>query len=73
MDAASKEAAITGQGVAVLVPAGRYKITKTITISQSNVVLRGAGVGSTTLVFPLGLAEVYGTGQAWAFGGTWLT
>jgi hypothetical protein len=30
-------------------------------------------VGSTTLVFPLGMADVYGKGQAWAFGGTWLT
>ena len=28
---------------------------------------------ATTLLFPLGLSEVYGTGQAWAFGGTWLT
>lgn len=73
LDAAQKEAARTGQGVALLAPAGRYKITKTITITQSNVVLRGAGVGSTTLTFPFGMADVYGNGQAWAFGGTWLT
>jgi hypothetical protein len=44
VDAASQQAKSSGQGVAVLVPAGRYRITKTITIGQSNVVLRGAGV-----------------------------
>jgi hypothetical protein len=30
-------------------------------------------VDTTTLFFPLGLADVYGAGKAWAFGGTWLT
>lgn len=31
-------------GVVVYLPAGRYKITQTIEIKQSNVVIRGAGV-----------------------------
>ena len=33
-------------GVAVLLPAGTYRITQTLEISQSNVVVRGAGVGA---------------------------
>lgn len=32
------------EGVAVLLPAGTYKITKMVEIYQSNVVLRGEGV-----------------------------
>ncbi|KAL4422481.1 hypothetical protein ABPG75_008678 [Micractinium tetrahymenae] len=70
---ASAEAKRTGQGVAVLVPKGRYRITQTLVIGQSNVVLRGEGPGATTLYFPKPLAAVYGTGTVWAFGGTWLT
>lgn len=31
-------------GVVVLLPAGRYKITQTLEITQANVVLRGEGV-----------------------------
>ena len=42
--AASMDAKANGQGVAVLVPAGRYKITKVLVINQSYVVLRGKGV-----------------------------
>ena len=42
--AASKDAKANGKGVAVLVPAGRYKITKVLVIDQSYVVLRGKGV-----------------------------
>ena len=32
------------QGVVVLLPAGRYVVTQTIEITQSNVVVRGEGV-----------------------------
>ena len=46
--AASKDAKANGQGVAVLVPAGRYKITKVLVINQSYVVLRGKGVSPPT-------------------------
>lgn len=31
-------------GVVVLLPAGKYKITQTLEITQSNVVLQGQGV-----------------------------
>ncbi|MGC4074855.1 MAG: glycosyl hydrolase family 28-related protein [Nibricoccus sp.] len=48
----------TGRG-AVLVPAGRYKITKVVRIGKSGVVLRGAGADRSVLWFPLGLDEVY--------------
>lgn len=34
------------QGVVVLLPAGRYVVTQTIELTQSNVVVRGEGVRS---------------------------
>lgn len=49
-------------GVAVLAPAGTYRISRMLEIVQSNVVLRGEGVGKTTLFFPKGLKAVYGEG-----------
>ena len=45
---------------AVLVPAGRYKITRVLYIRKSNLVLRGAGQALTTLVFPKHLTELLG-------------
>lgn len=48
------------QSGAILIPAGRYKITRVIQIKKSNIVLRGAGPGLTTLVFPQSLQEIYG-------------
>lgn len=44
---------------AIDVPAGRYKITDFITITKSNVVLRGADPGQTVFWFPRGLDEVH--------------
>ena len=41
---ASAYASSSGLGVAVFMPAGTYKVSNLITIKQSNVVLRGAGV-----------------------------
>ncbi len=43
---------------AVFLPAGRYKITKILTIAKSGVVLRGAGADKTTLVFPKPLNDI---------------
>lgn len=48
---ASAEAKRTGQGVAVLAPKGRYRITQKIVIGQSNVVLRGEGVSPPVLAW----------------------
>jgi hypothetical protein len=44
---------------AILVPAGVYRITKTLD-TRKNIVLRGAGKTLTTLYFPLSLTQVYG-------------
>jgi hypothetical protein len=60
---------------AILIPAGRYKITDVLYIRKSNLVLRGAGVGSTTLVFPNSLTNLLGTPpgtdglESWSWGG----
>lgn len=45
---------------AILVPAGRYKITRVLYIRKSNLVLRGAGQGLSTLVFTKHLTELLG-------------
>lgn len=44
---------------AVLIPAGVYRITKTLD-TRKNIVFRGAGKALTTLYFPLSLTQVYG-------------
>lgn len=43
---------------AILVPGGRYVITKPLTLSRSNIVLRGRGYDKTVLFFPKPLNEV---------------
>jgi hypothetical protein len=44
---------------AVLLPAGRYKITDYLRITKSGIVLRGAGPERTVLWFPRGLDQVH--------------
>lgn len=56
---------------AILVPAGRYKITKQLKFSRSGVVLRGAGRDLTTLFFPVPLTTAVGSGSTYAPGGSW--
>jgi hypothetical protein len=46
---------------ALYIPAGRYKISSPLTINKSNIVLRGAGEGSTTLVITKPVPLVNGT------------
>lgn len=53
---------------AVLVPAGRYRITGVLKIAKSRVVLRGEGRQRTTLFFPRPLAEMLGPAPEWAGG-----
>jgi hypothetical protein len=48
---------------AVLIPAGVYRITKTLD-TRKNIVFRGVGKSLTTLYFPLSLTQVYG--NTWA-------
>jgi Pectate lyase superfamily protein len=64
--------AATSSG-AISIPAGRYKVTRVLKITKSNIVLRGAGAGTTTLVFPYSLSDVLGgsTG-AWSSAGGFL-
>ena len=50
------------KGVVVYLPPGRFKITQSLEISQSNVVLRGAGVRLWTQVAPLWRPAVAGGG-----------
>ncbi len=66
---------------AVLIPAGRYKITKRLVIDRSRIVLRGAGKGKTVLFAPAGLYEIDGQGHcgpkgrrgwAWCGGLIWI-
>jgi len=44
----------------VVIPSGRYVITQMLEITQSNVMVKGAGVGKTTLYFPKSLKRLYG-------------
>jgi rhamnogalacturonyl hydrolase YesR len=44
---------------AIFIPPGRYKITDFVNIQKSNIVLRGAGPGLTTLWFPRSLTDVF--------------
>lgn len=43
---------------AILIPAGRYKITEILYIRKPNIVLRGEGTDKSTLFFPKGLEQV---------------
>lgn len=60
---------------AITIPAGRFKITRVLYIRKSNIVLRGAGQGLTTLVFPKHLTELLGPPpgtaglESWSWGG----
>ena len=50
------------QGVAVLLPAGTYRITKMIEITQSNVVVRGEGVSAGAAMTAAAAAAAAKTG-----------
>jgi hypothetical protein len=47
------------QNGALFIPAGVYRITKTLDI-RKGIVFRGAGKALTTLYFPFSLTQVYG-------------
>lgn len=52
-----KTLSVVKQG-AIYIPPGRYKITRIMKISKSNVVLRGAGESKTILYFPVPLNNI---------------
>jgi hypothetical protein len=56
---------------AVVIPAGRYVLTKVLKIEKSRLVLRGAGRERTVLFFPKSLTEVVGEGKTHAPGKSW--
>jgi hypothetical protein len=57
----------------LLVPAGRYILTKQLFIKKSNFVLRGEGQGKTILYFPRPLTEVGVGGTSWSFNGGFIS
>ena len=66
-------AAIAATEGVLLVPAGRYIITKQIDIKKSNFVLRGEGPGKSVLFFPKPLSEVSTASTSWSFNGGFIT
>lgn len=56
--AAIRKAIASVQSGAVLLPAGRYKITDRLVINKPGVVLRGEGPDKTTLFMPKSLLEI---------------
>ena len=54
---------------ALLFPTGRYRITKPLYISKSNVVLRGMGRDETEVFVDASLQDVLGENQVWSWNG----
>jgi hypothetical protein len=72
-DTAAFTAAVAGTEGVLLVPAGRYVLTKQVFITKSNFVLRGEGVGKSILYFPRPLSEVGVGSTSWSFNGGFIT
>jgi hypothetical protein len=72
-DTAAFIAGIAATDGVLLVPAGRYIITKQLDIKKSHFVLRGEGMGKSILYFPRPLSEVSTAGTNWSFNGGFLT
>lgn len=82
-DTAAFRAALATVNGAIEVPPGRYRITDTLEINRSGVVLRGAGTDRSVLFFPTPLQEIHPDWSAttegrptsnysWAGGFVWL-
>ncbi|TAE77078.1 MAG: hypothetical protein EAZ65_00765 [Verrucomicrobia bacterium] len=71
-DTAAFEKAIAAvNNGALLVPAGRYRITRVLSFRKSNFVLRGEGSAKSILLFPKTLVEVLGKRQGTGEYGNW--
>jgi len=57
---ALKDAISATNNGALLIPAGRYKISSRINISKSNIVIRGAGEGQTIIYMPDSISTLEG-------------
>ncbi len=71
------EAIKTTSNGAILIPAGRYLITRPLLIGKSNLVLRGESRDSTVLYFPRTLKQAFKKGKdggptGWSWGGAWI-
>jgi len=62
---ALRDAIAKAKGGAIFLPAGRYKIVSQLEIKKSNLVLRGAGPGSTVLFLSKSLGEILGEAPYW--------
>ena len=62
----------TPSGV-LLIPAGRYILTKQLFFRTGNLVFRGEGPGKSVLYFPRPLTEVGVGGTSWSFNGGFLS
>lgn len=77
---AFEDAIAAVEGGAILVPAGRYVISRVLYIRKSNLVIRGEGPGKTILTFPRSMLDILGrrggTGEhdnwSWAGGFFWV-
>jgi hypothetical protein len=56
---------------AILIPAGRYKITRQLKVSKRGVAFKGAGEDKTVLFFPRSLTEAVGPGKGHAPANSW--
>lgn len=63
-------AAIRAGGV-IMIPRGRYRITKQLEVRKSGVVLRGEGADNTVLFFPIPLEKAVGPGNTKSPAGSW--
>ncbi|MEV6106851.1 glycosyl hydrolase family 28-related protein [Streptomyces sp. NPDC051940] len=68
INAAIREVGEAGGGT-VVIPAGRYRCDDIIQIGWSNVVVRGDGIGETTLYFTRSLEQIVGINRS-RFGGS---
>ncbi len=56
---------------ALVVPAGKYKLTQVIRVMRRGIVIQGEGVDKTILFFPYPLEKAVGPGKTSAPGGSW--
>ncbi|GAX74555.1 hypothetical protein CEUSTIGMA_g2005.t1 [Chlamydomonas eustigma] len=62
-------ASLSGNGGVVYIPPGVYQLSQQLYVMQSNIVLRGAGEGSTILYFTKSMTDLFG--QNWTGSQNW--
>lgn len=69
--AVEADAAAGMQPAALILPAGEYVVKDVLRITQSGVVIKGAGQGETTLRFPRSLTNILGAGSSTSGNSVW--